>query len=494
MKHLSLLLLCAASLSAAAQSPFDEQTKAVYVFNVSQNKMLTDYQAPTPKTFALRDYGASWRDFMLFEMTTLNPATGQSVLYSTYTGQYMSVPANGIVNTCDIDSRTILTVEPSEGGHSLIKAGESIVTIMKSGYFHTLVSYNPATFDAWGTMEESLWDFVEPEALDDYLLAHGIDPASDPYAEDPDPDPDPDPQPTATMEELQYVINRGMEMLRSVETGIVPAGDPLITSEEQFRSDFSDAEEGTSFQALIDGDLYTFWHSDWHGTAPRELHSFSVSLPEGCRSLQFIAQYTGRLEGNNCAPVEMNVYGGHKADPSLELPGNVAWEAAPFACLTQEDGIGAFGGWGHSADADALSGQFVLNLDDYYDALLFEPSLVLSDAGYGVDSCFAYSEFQLYRTAIDPAHTDNYDREAAAVLRDLLNEARSLTPDADPAEMIEYLEQAMAALAPEGISRPALRDAASAAPICDLQGRPLPAARVPSGLYIKGGTLSIGGR
>lgn len=54
----------------------------------------------------------------------------------------------------------------------------------------------------------------------------------------------------------------------------------LITSADQFYSDYSDSEEGTSFEPLIDGDPNTIWHSDWHDEAPEGAHSLEVTLPE----------------------------------------------------------------------------------------------------------------------------------------------------------------------------------------------------------------------
>lgn len=478
MKKTLLLFLFCFSLAVAAQSPFDKKTKAVYIFNVSQNKLLTDYQTPTPKTFSLREYGASWQDFMLFEVTTLNETTGESVLYSTFTEQYMNVPANGIVGTADVDGRTILTISDTEDGHKLIKLGESIVTIMKSGAFYTLVAYNPATFASWGKMEESTWDFVEPDDLEAYLIAHGIDPTQDPYV-DPDPiDPPVDPvDPVVTeytFEELQALISKAHETLRKVEgIDIIPEG--LITSADQLLSDFSDSEEGTDFSYLIDTDYSTFWHSDWHGEAPEDTpHSFIVRLPEGNHGLDFCAQYTGRLDGNNCAPVEMVVYGGNTASPDLELPGNIAWQSEPFAELGVMDGLGAYAGWGHSSDPELLSGNFLFEADDYYDALKFEVINTITDSGYGAEPCFAYSEFQLYPTAVEPGFVPSYDKDAAATVRELIGEAVFLDKSDDPSEMYKLLEEALAALHPEGIGSPStslVRESIKSA--YDLTGRRL---------------------
>ena len=495
MKKVTFLLLFCLSLAAAAQSPFDEKTKAVFIFNVSQNKLLADYQSPTPKTFSLREYGKSWQDFMLFELTTLNEATGESVLYSTYTEQYMNVPANGYVGTADVDGRSILTITDTEDGHKLIKQGESIVTIMKNGFFHMLVAYNPATFSSWGKMEESTWDFVEPDDLEAYLTAHGIDPNYDPYVDPVDPDDPDDPDDPVitekTFEDLQHLITEAHQTLRRLE-GVEVIGEGIITAPEQFLSDFSDSEEGTDFSYLIDGDCSTFWHSDWHGTAPEDTpHSFVVRLPEAYKALSFLAHYTGRLDGNNCAPVEMKIYGGNNASPDLELPDNIAWQPDAFAELGVMDGLGAYAGWGHSSDPDLLSGDFLLEADDYYDALKFEVINTVTDSGYGAEPCFAYSEFQLFPTAVAPGFQPSYDKDAAEAVRQLIGEAASLDKSDDPTEMYKLLEDALANLDPTGIDLLPLTHAPLPMTLYDLTGRRVTNGRAAQGILIQAGKKVI---
>ncbi len=98
MKHLYLaaaLLTAATALPAQAQNPFEQQTKAIYIWNVQHQKFLSDYQSPTPNTYCLQDYGVSRREAQMFEITTLNALTGESVLHSPWTDKYMYVPAAG---------------------------------------------------------------------------------------------------------------------------------------------------------------------------------------------------------------------------------------------------------------------------------------------------------------------------------------------------------------------------------------------------------------
>ena len=50
------------------------------------------------------------------------------------------------------------------------------------------------------------------------------------------------------------------------------AGIPLITDKSQLSSPFSDYLEGTDIGALIDGNVSTFWHSDWHNRTEGDFH------------------------------------------------------------------------------------------------------------------------------------------------------------------------------------------------------------------------------
>ncbi len=54
----------------------------------------------------------------------------------------------------------------------------------------------------------------------------------------------------------------------------------LITDKNQFSSPYTDPKEGNDFNHLIDRDLGTFWHSDWHNNQPVEpgTHYFEVDL------------------------------------------------------------------------------------------------------------------------------------------------------------------------------------------------------------------------
>lgn len=497
MNHFTLslaaLLCSAAGLTAQAQNPFEQQTKAVYVYNVEHGKFLSDYQSPTPHTYCLQEYGPSRAEAILFELTTINAATGESVLYTPWTDCYMSVPAaGGFVNaTEDVARRTVLTVKPTDDGHNIIYSGTTLLSPYKNGAFMLLVGYTEAHQAAgWGNVEECRWDFVEPEDLDDFLIAHGIDPEYDPYDQpidpvDPDIDPDEPIEEKATFEDLQYALIEARQALLAVQGGIVAQGDGLITSAEQFYSLYSDAEEGTDFDCLIDANSYTFWHSDWHGDAPEGPHSIDVLLPETASGTLFVADYCGRTSGNNCSPVEMSLYGGHRT-ADAELP--YAIDDAPFTALTRFEGLGAYAGWGHSANAEVLTGSFAFEADDFYDALRFEPTLVVSDAGEGAQPCFNYSEFQLF-AAQRVAPTAQAQADDIDELANLVEAALGMTRDEDPTDLLAELTAATARVAgTEGITTVAAPIAPDAR-LYDIHGRRI--SQPTAGISIRAGRKVI---
>lgn len=471
-------LLCAVicPLAAVAQgNPFD-QTRTVYIFSVNHNMFLSDYQSPTPNTYCLQPYALSRVDAIPFEMTTIDAAKGECVLYSPYTEKYMSVPAGGsFVNaSTEVAKRSVLTVKDATDGHKALYNGTTLLSPYKNGAIMLLVGFTANHQAAgWGKVEESLWDIVEAADLEDFLVAHGIDPESDPYA---------DPKPLTSFETLCSTIREAENLLFLIEGGWRQKGDALLTSAEQFSSEFADVEEGADFYNLIDQDYSTIWHSDWHGTAPEDYHSFDVLLPEGCKLMNFYATYTGRVGANNCAPVEMNIYGGNISGEEI------LWENVPVITLARESGVGAFAGWGHSKDVAALSGKFTFETDRTFDALRFEAVVVASDEGEGMTPSFNYSEFQLYGAEwVEPTITD-VDRDAVAELHDLLEAAYYLDKEVDPTEIVGSIREVLNALYPEAIHQPATdggQRTTDRGLFYDLQGRQY--VRQPkSGIYLSG--------
>lgn len=493
MKLLSTLVALASAvvcpLAAMAQgNPFEEQTKAVYIYSVNHGKFLSDYQSPTPNTYCLQDYGLSRVDAILFELTTLNAQTGESVLFTPWTATYMSVPAAGsfVKATSEAEQRSILTIKDAADGHKVMYSGTTLLSPYKNGAIQLLVGFTAAHQQAgWGKEEESLWDIVDAEHLEEFLLAHDIDPESDPYTNpNPGPGPGPDPDPDAPdFDALVAAIKRGEQAVLDARGGFGVGGAALISDASQFSSLYADSEEGVDFSLLIDEDPYTFWHSDWHGDAPEGNHSLDVRLNEQIDQTAFIVNYTGRLDGNNCSPVEMNVYGGYVTGEGETIA--IEWQTSPFVTLTREEGLGMYAGWGHSSNAESLSGSFVIEADDFYDAFRFEPTLICSDSGEGEELCFNYSEFQMYpATSLLPT-IPNASAVALNELISLLADARTLDKTDDPTEIIQRIDELIATLSVEGIRINEIVNE-NANRYYDLQGRSY--VRLPkSGLYIQNG-------
>lgn len=246
---------------------------------------------------------------------------------------------------------------------------------------------------------------------------------------------------------LAEAINAGEEALAAHEieepllTIIMDEG--LIKSADQFASEYADSDEGKDFGALIDGNPATFWHTDWHGSAPEGAHSFDVNLP-GNELTTLAVKYTGRLNQNNCSPIVMTVYGKNEGDE----------EWTEITTLTQEDGLGAYAGQGHTSDVEALSDVFAFTTDKAYTNFRFEAHAVWADAGVWTDiedyelpegaeandePCFNYSEFQMYEATLN-----NYDIDPAiiAALQSAINEGKKLYNDETIADSDTQLQTA----------------------------------------------------
>ena len=95
----------------------------------------------------------------------------------------------------------------------------------------------------------------------------------------------------------------------------------LITHKSQLSSPFTDAVEGTDIGALIDGNTYTYWHSDWHSTPRADYHWVDVELPEPTKGI--LCLYMHRRNSSNDHPTEVLI--------SVSLEGDVWWDAAELS-------------------------------------------------------------------------------------------------------------------------------------------------------------------
>ena len=248
---------------------------------------------------------------------------------------------------------------------------------------------------------------------------------------------------------LAEAIAAGEEALAAHELSeplVTIKSDGLITTADQFSSDFSDSAEGTDFGALIDEEPSTFWHSDWHDAAPEGPHSFDVNIPENTFT-SFNVIYAGRFGANNCSPIVMTVYGKNEGGE---------WET--ITTLTQEDGLGAYAGQGHSKNIEDIVGEFVFSTTKVYTDFRFEAHAIWADAGVWTDledfempegakvneeRCFNYSEFQMYG-----AELKKYDieEELALALEAAVAEGKTLYNDETVADTDAQLQTATEAI------------------------------------------------
>lgn len=83
------------------------------------------------------------------------------------------------------------------------------------------------------------------------------------------------------------------------------AGTPLITDKSQLSSPFSDYLEGTDIGALIDGNVSTFWHSDWHNRTEGDFHWIDIDLQQEVKGLMTL--YMHRRNAENDHPTSVVV-------------------------------------------------------------------------------------------------------------------------------------------------------------------------------------------
>lgn len=83
----------------------------------------------------------------------------------------------------------------------------------------------------------------------------------------------------------------------------------LITDVEQLSSPWTDPQEGTDIGALLDGDITTFWHSNWHkgSVTPHTHYNIDVALGEG--SYNLISMVLRRRQTSSNHITAWSVYG-----------------------------------------------------------------------------------------------------------------------------------------------------------------------------------------
>lgn len=142
---------------------------------------------------------------------------------------------------------------------------DNYVTIAKH---EAIEGSDPTMYDYYPVAAEDIREGVTLCALDKASLEDNPDAAKFRFVALPDVLP--------VVDDLKALKTRCQLALDMVAT--YTAGDALITEGSQFSSNASDQDEGRNLSALIDGDINTFWHSDWHGKCNNEPHYLQVNF------------------------------------------------------------------------------------------------------------------------------------------------------------------------------------------------------------------------
>lgn len=197
----------------------------------------------------------------------------------------------------------------------------------------------------------------------------------------------------AKNEELQALYDKALDTYKS---GTVYARihddedflqeDGLVTDASQFFSTTSDSSEGADWSALIDNDATTYWHSDWHGSAPDGVdHYVGVDLQEAVSgSLQF---KVAKRSTNRLYPEKVNVYGCNDVDTTN--PDVAEWTLLASDVIVD---------WGTYVDGSYPGvGYASVVFDGSYRYFKYELSKNNLDVDAGEGYMMALAEFQVYQ-------------------------------------------------------------------------------------------------
>ncbi|MBR1594639.1 MAG: hypothetical protein IJ659_07700 [Alloprevotella sp.] len=228
-------------------------------------------------------------------------------------------------------------------------------------------------------------------------------------------------------------------------------------------SNASDSSEGTDKGAnLLDADVTTFWHSDWHNvgtTDGGEFHNLEVELTEALET--FAIKYTARPQNKNAAPLKFHVYGTNELTVSEDE--DPVWTSDSWV----DQGTLALS-YDYPAEVDGSEkanwvGIATMKMDAAYKYLRFDAVSVTGNSKF-----FNLSEFHVYPATLDADNsvittipedvTNELLRQTEAAKNELADEAATKeTVDAlqkaydeflayypDPSVLAALIEQAKA--------------------------------------------------
>ncbi len=229
-------------------------------------------------------------------------------------------------------------------------------------------------------------------------------------------------------------------------------GDPLITDSAQVTSPYYDESEGADISKLIDGDLTTFWHSDWHNRVPADYHWVQFELPEVLDSeILFwmkrratandhpsVALLTGALTPDFFDEVLIDTLymeasatsGGEYTSDVLKLPTAVKYiRFTPIACLPADPGFRVY--W-HAAEMNfyhpeefAVIQKLMTDFLNSYDAWLWgeDPNLGTEIGQYA--DAESFNKFLELLTKISQILAEEIERPSNEEIKALVAEAQA---------------------------------------------------------------------
>lgn len=123
----------------------------------------------------------------------------------------------------------------------------------------------------------------------------------------------------------------------------VAAVDGLVTQSTQITSNTSDPTEGANMGYLLDGNTYTFWHSNWHSTTTA-LHNLVVDLGKDVEEVSL--KFASREFNFNGAPRVFAIYGSSDGSNWTAIgTSEVNWIETPYATSMSTTSYHSHVGW-----------------------------------------------------------------------------------------------------------------------------------------------------
>ena len=208
---------------------------------------------------------------------------------------------------------------------------------------------------------------------------------------------------------LNTLVNQTKTAIAGAKGFIVPV-EGLVTTAEQLGSNAADPEEGKDFGFLLDGDVKTMWHSNWHANGPQPeedgAHSLDMTLSEAAQliTIQVITRdKTGgqadgrptavRIMASNDGELWDEIVGTHQENVgSDEEP---VWEEADGWLFTYDDDIS----YTSANNGNAHPGYLTVDLGNEYTyvRMLVDETKSNAKSGDGVFTYFNLSEVRVVK-------------------------------------------------------------------------------------------------